>query len=48
MFGIVCASEIFQQIMEMILSGCENCLNYIDDIIILGDDDKQLVLLLEP
>lgn len=42
MFGIVCAPEIFQQIMEMILSGCDNCLNYIDDIIIYGEDDEQL------
>lgn len=36
MFGINCAPEIFQKIMERILCGCEGCLNYIDDIIIYG------------
>lgn len=36
MFGINCAPELFQKIMERILSGCDGCLNYIDDIIIYG------------
>lgn len=36
MFGITCAPEIFQKIMEQILSGCEGCLIFIDDIIIYG------------
>lgn len=43
MFGIVCAPEIFQQIMETILSGCKNCLNYMDDIVIYGETEKELV-----
>lgn len=42
MFGIVCAPEIFQQIMEMILNGCENCLNYMDDIVIYGETKEEL------
>lgn len=42
MFGIACAPELFQRIMEMILSGCENCFNYIDDIIIYADNKEQL------
>lgn len=42
MFGIVCAPEIFQQIMEMILNGCENCLNYMDDIVVYGETKEQL------
>lgn len=36
MFGINCAPEIFQKIMEQVLSGCEGCMNYIDDIIVYG------------
>lgn len=42
MFGIKCAPEIFQRIMEQILAGCEGCLNYMDDIIIYGETRKQL------
>lgn len=42
MFGIVCAPEMFQKIMEQVLAGCEGCLNYIDDIIIYGDSLDQL------
>lgn len=41
MFGISCAPEIFQKILERILSGCEGCLNYIDDIIIYGADKTE-------
>lgn len=36
MFGITCAPELFQKIMERVLSGCLGCLNFIDDIIIYG------------
>lgn len=43
MFGIVCAPEIFQQIMETILSGCKNCLNFMDDIVIYGKTEQELV-----
>lgn len=42
MFGIACAPEKFQKIMEMILAGCEGCLNYMDDIIIYGESREQL------
>lgn len=42
MFGIVCAPELFQQIMEMILSGCENCFNFMDDILIYGRNSNEL------
>lgn len=36
MFGISCAPEMFQKILERILSPCEGTLNYIDDIVIFG------------
>lgn len=41
MFGINCAPEIFQKIMERILAGCEGCLNYIDDIIVFAPTKEQ-------
>lgn len=51
MFGITCAPELFQKIMEQILSGCEGCFNFIDDIIVYGADkeehDKRLAAVLE-
>lgn len=34
MFGINCAPEIFQKIMEQILSGCDGVLVYSDDIVV--------------
>lgn len=36
MFGITVAPELFQKIMEQVLSGCEGCMNFIDDIIVYG------------
>lgn len=36
MFGINCAPEIYQRIMEQILNGCTGCVVYIDDILIFG------------
>ncbi|XP_055307067.1 uncharacterized protein K02A2.6-like [Sitodiplosis mosellana] len=36
MFGITCAPEIFQKIMEQILQGCDGCLNYMDDVIVFA------------
>lgn len=36
MFGITCAPEIFQKIMEQILKGCDGCLNYMDDVIVFA------------
>lgn len=41
MFGINCAPEIFQKIMEKILISCEGCLNYIDDIIVFAATKKE-------
>lgn len=41
MFGISCAPELFQKLMEQILCGCEGCLNFIDDIIVFGEDRKE-------
>lgn len=41
MFGINCAPEIFQKIMEQVLSGCDGCMNYIDDIIVYGSTIEQ-------
>lgn len=35
-FGICCAPEIFQKILEGILRECVGCINYIDDIIVFG------------
>lgn len=34
MFGITCAPEMFQKLMEQILSGCDGVLIYIDDIVV--------------
>lgn len=36
MFGINCAPEMFQRIMEQLLKGCQGCLNFMDDIIIFS------------
>lgn len=38
MFGVNCAPEIFQKVLERILVEFPKCLNYIDDIIIYGSD----------
>lgn len=40
-FGINCAPELFQKILEQILSECENTINYIDDIVIFGRTEKE-------
>lgn len=34
MFGITCAPEIFQKIMEQVLCGCDGVLVYSDDIVV--------------
>lgn len=41
MFGINCAPEIFQKILEQVLSGCQGCLNFIDDIIVFGRTEEE-------
>lgn len=41
MFGITCAPELFQKIMEQILSNCDGCFNFIDDILVFGRDESE-------
>ncbi|XP_054732030.1 uncharacterized protein K02A2.6-like [Anastrepha obliqua] len=41
MFGINSAPEIFQRRLEQLLSPCSNVMNYIDDVIIFGSDEKE-------
>lgn len=41
LFGVNSAPEIFQQKVEELLSPCENCLNYIDDIIVFGETEEE-------
>lgn len=41
MFGISCAPEIFQKIMEQLLSGCDGCCIFMDDILGYGATKKQ-------
>lgn len=40
MFGMSCAPEIFQKVMEQVLAGCDRCINYIDDILVFGENDE--------
>ncbi|XP_055633424.1 uncharacterized protein K02A2.6-like [Toxorhynchites rutilus septentrionalis] len=47
MFGINCAPELFQKIMEQVLSGCEGCVNFIDDVIVHGSNQKEHDIRLE-
>ncbi|XP_055700122.1 uncharacterized protein K02A2.6-like [Phlebotomus papatasi] len=47
MFGISCAPEMFQKIMEQMLSSCKNALNYIDDIIVFGASRSEHDMALE-
>ncbi|GAB0100137.1 uncharacterized protein DMENIID0001_161310 [Sergentomyia squamirostris] len=51
MFGLSCAPEMFQKIMEQILSPIPNAMNYLDDIIVFGKDleehDRTLKLTLQ-
>ncbi|XP_030767526.1 uncharacterized protein K02A2.6-like [Sitophilus oryzae] len=36
MFGISCAPEIFQKLLERVLAKCDGVVNFIDDILIFG------------
>ncbi|KAL0901956.1 hypothetical protein ABMA27_007099 [Loxostege sticticalis] len=41
MFGITCAPELFQKILEEMLSGLEGVMNFIDDILVYGENEGQ-------
>ncbi|XP_013167322.1 PREDICTED: uncharacterized protein K02A2.6-like [Papilio xuthus] len=41
MFGITCAPELFQKIMEKMLIKCEGVTNFIDDILIWGRNERE-------
>jgi len=41
LFGISCAPEKFQKILECVLAGCSGCLNFIDDILVFGRSEKE-------
>ncbi|KAL7291197.1 hypothetical protein TKK_0015038 [Trichogramma kaykai] len=41
MFGITCAPEIFQKILEKILLKCDGSINFIDDILVFGADSNE-------
>lgn len=42
MFGVSAAPEIFQKIMEDVLQDCAGTLIYLDDILIFGENTKEL------
>ncbi|XP_055543303.1 uncharacterized protein K02A2.6-like [Wyeomyia smithii] len=41
LFGINCAPELFQNLMESILVGCKNTVVFIDDIMIFGETEQE-------
>lgn len=41
MFGLSNASEVFQKIVEQMLAGCPNAMNYIDDILVYGKNEEE-------
>ena len=43
MFGISCAPEIFQKVIQRVLLGLKNCFNYLDDIIVFAKSREELV-----
>ncbi|XP_061506861.1 uncharacterized protein K02A2.6-like [Anopheles gambiae] len=47
MFGISCAPEKFQKILEQVLADCPNTVNFIDDIIVTGKTETEHDLALE-
>ena len=51
MFGISCAPEIYQHVIQQVLTGCEGAANIADDIIVHGrdmeDHDRKLTKVLE-
>ncbi|XP_047984727.1 uncharacterized protein K02A2.6-like [Leguminivora glycinivorella] len=47
MFGICCAPEIFQKVLEKLLVKCDGVINFIDDILVFGEDEQQHDMRLE-
>lgn len=41
MFGVNSAPEIFQRVIEEMLSACTNCMNYLDDVIVYGSTEEE-------
>lgn len=41
MFGLNVAPEAFQKTFEQILIKCKNCVNFLDDILVFGKDEKE-------
>ncbi|XP_062557522.1 uncharacterized protein K02A2.6-like [Armigeres subalbatus] len=41
LFGVNCAPELFQNLMESILAGCKNTIVFIDDIMIFGATEEE-------
>lgn len=41
MFGISCAPEHYQKVMERILLSCDGVVNFIDDIVVFGSTDEE-------
>lgn len=41
MFGITCATELFQKNMEQMLTGCDGTVNFIDDILVYGASKEE-------
>src|SRR5687768_4551478 len=41
MFGISCAPEVFQKMMEQLLRGCDGCCIFIDDILVYGATSEE-------
>ncbi|CAH2107517.1 unnamed protein product [Euphydryas editha] len=41
MFGVTCAPELFQKILEKMLIRCEGAVNFIDDILIWGSTEEE-------
>lgn len=51
MFGMSCASEMFQMVLERMFLECEGTANFVDDIVVYGQNklahDKRLRKVLE-
>lgn len=41
MFGITCAPELFQKILEKMLLKCDGAINFIDDILVYGRTEQE-------